>query len=832
MRACLTSALHTPNAALDVEALTSQGLLGACASGGIEMELLASAQSKLEEVLTARANAVAALQAARAPTMAEQDAAALEAALGRAQEAGVGQAAYEINGEPGLKLVRDAYAWLSQCARAAADRKAAAHAPLLLDLATVLEQLGRVEEKARTDEREELVQCIAGRREKLERLKRTTGRDVFDEIELLLGQTHSEFGDDFAKLRPPSTAAEAAEAADEAGRGEKSAEGGLRGARASLSEAIDSAVSRVVRGREAVVGIECVSTAAEAQIAGGGGGARAAAASDKSRAEAPTPLPLLSDAEKGKRLALAPPAVLLMREGAIEGDWGRLGERLPYEGLYTLEQGSYVNQRPLFRLVEPPEPSVPRCLAWVSEGKDSWAGQLDEQLGSAVAYLQLVDATVPSTPDRCAAAWQGVCWRDALAVEGQWTARPTLRCTALVEEQVRLWQGIEVEGQLMATGIAIAVTGHVDEEEYTEYVLHSIMQADDGAITEHRAKHRFSNFVALHTALQPSLAPLMPAKFPLGRLQVAVTAAAKAVAKQRRGQQLQVYLRQLAAAVALKGIRRGGPRLYAFIDVNAWLHMGEGSLDPPEASTPLLSAAALGEEPSAEERAAIDPAAVAVAADAPLLTALDAHDDASASAPPPPPPETKQWPDAREWRPSSLRGSKERRSSELDLGPDLGPGEARDRDRGRDRDRSSALSAEGPDEGEAGGATPLLDLDLDLGAAEDGAPTDAHGGVHSGVHDSAKGGANEGNLEVGVKPSPPPPPPAAAGADPAAAAEEKPGWFSRARARWGKDAMPVASAALPAKPPPAAAATTPAQPTMDERAAPLDAAELPAGPPQ
>lgn len=44
--------------------------------------------------------------------------------------------------------------------------------------------------------------------------------------------------------------------------------------------------------------------------------------------------------------------------------------------------------------------------------------------------------------------------------------------------------------------------------------------------------------------------------------------------------------------------------------------------------------------------------------------------------------------------------------------------------------------------------------------------------------------------------------------------------------------MPVASAALPAKPPPAAAATTPAQPTMDERAAPLDAAELPAGPPQ
>ena len=189
VRACLTSALTTTDTALDVDALTTHGLLGACNAGGIDLELLGAAQAKLEHVQMARANAVAELLAARAATTAEQDTAALEAALNAAQLAGVGQAAYQINGEPGLRLVRDTYAWVSQCRRAAANRKAELNAPVLQEAAEQLALLGQLEGIAKGQGREELGACISGRREKLERLTRTSERVIFDELAHLVGQT-------------------------------------------------------------------------------------------------------------------------------------------------------------------------------------------------------------------------------------------------------------------------------------------------------------------------------------------------------------------------------------------------------------------------------------------------------------------------------------------------------------------------------------------------------------------------------------------------------------------------------------------------------------------
>ena len=189
VRACLTRALTTPETALDVDALTTNGLLGACNAGGIDLELLGAAQAKLEHVQMARANAVAELLAARAATTAEQDTAALEAALNTAQLAGVGQAAYQINGEPGLRLMRDTYAWVSQCRRAAADRKAELNAPVLQEAAEQLALLGHLEGIAKGQGREELSACISGRREKLERLTRTSELEIFDELAHLVGQT-------------------------------------------------------------------------------------------------------------------------------------------------------------------------------------------------------------------------------------------------------------------------------------------------------------------------------------------------------------------------------------------------------------------------------------------------------------------------------------------------------------------------------------------------------------------------------------------------------------------------------------------------------------------
>ena len=157
----------------------------------------------------------------------------------------------------------------------------------------------------------------------------------------------------------------------------------------------------------------------------------------------------------------------------------------------------------------------------------------------------------------------------------------------LLGEQVLAWRGIEIEGQLAATGLAIAVTGFVDEAEYTEYLMTTIAQAADGTRTEHEAKHRFSDFVALHNEVRPRSASsrlesprrasphpesprialprlalpfrwqvqpqlgalLLPPRFPVAKLALAglFTAASKAAAKTRRGQQLQVRRQRQAA---------------------------------------------------------------------------------------------------------------------------------------------------------------------------------------------------------------------------------------------------------------------------------------------
>jgi hypothetical protein len=113
-------------ATLDVEALRVRGLEAAVLAGGIDAELqamLTKGQGLLEKVLARRVRAVARLVEARASTMAEQDAAELEAAIGEAREAGVAQPAYRLEGalelsttastRLGDELVADATTWLN-----------------------------------------------------------------------------------------------------------------------------------------------------------------------------------------------------------------------------------------------------------------------------------------------------------------------------------------------------------------------------------------------------------------------------------------------------------------------------------------------------------------------------------------------------------------------------------------------------------------------------------------------------------------------------------------------------------------------------------------------
>ena len=56
-----------------------------------------------------------------------------------------------------------------------------------------------------------------------------------------------------------------------------------------------------------------------------------------------------------------------------------------------LDRGNFVHQRPLFRLSETllGEAKTRRCLAFVAEGKSTWVGQLEDALGSPIAYLQV-----------------------------------------------------------------------------------------------------------------------------------------------------------------------------------------------------------------------------------------------------------------------------------------------------------------------------------------------------------------------------------------------------------------------------------------------------------
>ena len=389
--------------------------------------------------------------------------------------------------------------------------------------------------------------------------KRATDADRLVEIDRLVAQTAVDFGTDALAAVPAPSSATATPEDGHARHEEKaSAEGGFFDwAKTSLDGSLP---------RADVAGIECLSCLppSREELDARGASSEEVAAVAAAPAAVAAAAPLLSSVETAKVLALAPSALVLLHEGVVEGE-----RRAPYEGLYKLDRGNYVNQRPLFRRVEGgalPGASK-RCLAYVAEGKCTWAGQLEASLGSSVAYLQLIDPTLPATPDRSGFPWQGVNWVDALDPEGQWTPRPKLKCSALLEAQAAMWRGIEIEGQLAATGLAIAITGFVDEDEVTFYLMTTIVQAADGKRSEHEAKHRFSRFEHLHTEMQPQLGQLLPARFPVAKLALTglFTAASKAAAKTKRGKELQAYLRRLASAAASKGLERGGPELLEFL---------------------------------------------------------------------------------------------------------------------------------------------------------------------------------------------------------------------------------------------------------------------------
>ena len=389
--------------------------------------------------------------------------------------------------------------------------------------------------------------------------KRATDADRLVEINRLVAQTAVDFATDALAAVPAPSPATATPEDGHARHEEKaSAEGGFFDwAKTSLDGSLP---------RADVAGIECLSCLppSREELDARGASSEEVAAVAAAPAAVAAAAPLLSSVETAKVLALAPSALVLLHEGVVEGE-----RRAPYEGLYKLDRGNYVNQRPLFRRVEGgalPGASK-RCLAYVAEGKCTWAGQLEASLGSSVAYLQLIDPTLPATPDRSGFPWQGVNWVDALDPEGQWTPRPKLKCSALLEAQAAMWRGIEIEGQLAATGLAIAITGFVDEDEVTFYLMTTIVQAADGKRSEHEAKHRFSRFEHLHTEMQPQLGQLLPARFPVAKLALTglFTAASKAAAKTKRGKELQAYLRRLASAAASKGLERGGPELLEFL---------------------------------------------------------------------------------------------------------------------------------------------------------------------------------------------------------------------------------------------------------------------------
>ena len=301
--------------------------------------------------------------------------------------------------------------------------------------------------------------------------KRATDADRLVEIDRLVAQTAVDFATDaLAAVPPPSPATATPEDGHARHEMKASAEGSLFDwAKVSLDGALQ---------RADVAGIECLSCLppSREELDARGASSEEVATVAAAPAAVAAAAPLLSSVETAKVLALAPSALVLLHEGVVEGE-----RRAPYEGLYKLDRGNYVNQRPLFRRVEGgalPGASK-RCLAYVAEGKCTWAGQLEANLGSSVAYLQLIDPTLPATPDRSGLPWQGVNWVDALDPEGRWTPRPKLKCSALLAAQAATWRGIEIEGQLAATGLAIAITGFVDEAEVTFYLMTTIVQVSD-----------------------------------------------------------------------------------------------------------------------------------------------------------------------------------------------------------------------------------------------------------------------------------------------------------------------------------------------------------------
>ena len=116
----------------------------------------------------------------------------------------------------------------------------------------------------------------------------------------------------------------------------------------------------------------------------------------------------------------------------------------------------------------------------------------------------------------------------------------------------------DLQQQLDTAGVCVCVTGYTEASGHTEYLLRS--QLSEGG-AQHRSQHRFNDFRALHTAIQPELG--LPPTFPLPQLWFHGDAV-----KQERARSLQAYLRQAAAAAKA---RVGGlpPALSAFLQLPA-----------------------------------------------------------------------------------------------------------------------------------------------------------------------------------------------------------------------------------------------------------------------
>ena len=313
---CLVASLVTSAAELDIEVLTAQGIDAAAISGGVAADLIESAKAKLEAVLAARGQAVVALRAARKAVVADQDAAELEEALSEAQERGVAHPSHRLGealgGGAGCELVSDAYAWLSQVRRAAAEAEMARTLSIVESLAATQLQLRRAENAARGGRSYALAGQLCERWHDFERLRASPRTDRLAEIDRLVVQTAAEFDAALAAALPPPPSAEAADEAAAAPGGESGLKNAFDWAKLSLEAVVP---------RADAAGIECLSCVGSAED--GGAAAEAAAAA---------PTPLLSSAETARFLALAPSALLLLQ--VRRDSFGFL--MIPYDSLWFL----------------------------------------------------------------------------------------------------------------------------------------------------------------------------------------------------------------------------------------------------------------------------------------------------------------------------------------------------------------------------------------------------------------------------------------------------------------------------------------------------------------